>query len=175
MTPLQLMNWKSTALVSVVTVVVTWFRMSMPAPGPTSTTSVAAAPARTVLAASPDIVQQAARLEAQLHRQTEYRTPTRNPFRFVTPAPRAAVVVAPRVDVSPASPVEPPRPSVRLTGIATDVVDGAMVFTAIVNTSAGLQLVREGEMAGEYKVVKIEEESVELSAGDGSTLLLRLR
>jgi len=68
-------------------------------------------------------------------------------------------------------PPAPVRPTIKLRGIASDMVDGAMQRTAIVTTDAGLMLVREGEAAGTYRVTKIEDESVELTGPDGSLTL----
>jgi len=173
------MNWKSTAIVSSATVMATWFRMSTPAPTPAVSAPSVPPPAASVVAASADIAQQAARLEANLRAQAEYREPSRNPFRFTTPPSRALVRTVPSIDVAPPSPVVAadvaPSPAVRLEGIASDEANGGMVRTAILTTAAGLQLAREGEMVGEYRVTKIEEESVELTAADGTTLAVALK
>ena len=68
-------------------------------------------------------------------------------------------------------PPAPVRPTIRLRGIASDTVDGAVQRTAIITSDAGLMLVREGEAAGAYRVTKIEDESVELAGPDGSLTL----
>jgi hypothetical protein len=68
-------------------------------------------------------------------------------------------------------PPAPVRPAIRLRGIATDTVDGAIQRTAIITTDAALLLVREGEAAGAYRVTKIEEESVEFAGPDGALTL----
>jgi hypothetical protein len=125
--------------------------------------------------AIPDIARQAARLDANLHAQTEYHAPSRNPFRFGVRPPRPVARTAPSIAVvSPPPPVEPPPPAIRLAGIADDVIDGATVRTAILTTPDSLHLAREGEMAGTYRVTKIGEESAELVAADGTTLTVAL-
>jgi len=167
------MNWKSTVLVSGAGLVATVFGwVSTPTiPQRTPTRAVAPAAQPTVSAAS-DIQHEAARLQSRLAPEPAFREPSRNPFRFgqrVVPR-RAERVVAPQVqDTLPA--IAPVRPAIRLRGIATDTVDGAVQRTAIVTTDAALLLVREGEMAGVYRVTKIEEETVELTGPDGTLTL----
>ena len=81
--------------------------------------------------------------------------------------------MAPRVEPLPPPVPIVPRVTIQLRGIATDVVNGASEHTAIVTTDAGLLLVRQGEMAGEYRVAKIEDEAIELE-GPAGTLRLTL-
>jgi hypothetical protein len=67
-------------------------------------------------------------------------------------------------------------PVLSLTGIASDVVDGKAMRSAVVSLPAGVLIVREGEsVAGLYTVVAIGEDSIELeSTGDQSRRTLRL-
>ena len=73
--------------------------------------------------------------------------------------------------------VAPPQARVSLDGIATDVFDGQEQRTAILNTDSGVVLVKEGEqVAGQFRVVKIAADAVELvNVTDGSTLRIVLR
>jgi hypothetical protein len=103
-----------------------------------------------------------------------FRQPSRNPFRFgqhVAAARAEHAAPAPLQSTAPVVAPAPVRPTIRLRGIATDTVDGATQRTAIVTTDAGLLLVREGEMAGSYRVTKIDDESIELTGPDGSLTL----
>jgi hypothetical protein len=127
----------------------------------------------------PDIVEEANRLQARMRAVAVYREPARNPFRFgarqVAPPPAAAV--PPAVATALPAPA-PPRelPFVVLAGIATDMVSGAPERTAILTTTAGVVLVRAGEMVGaDYRVREVGEDAVVLeSPGDGSIRTLRL-
>jgi hypothetical protein len=167
------MNWKSTALVSGPAVVATWL-FSTPATAPTA----APTPARAVAtegsaAASSDIEQQAARLQAMLRADGDYTAPSRNPFRFSIPTPRPAAVIRP-VETVPAV-VPPAPPSIRLEGIALDGDDAAPERTAILGTASDVVLAKEGDAAGSYRVTKIEDDAVELEANDGAVLRLTLK
>jgi hypothetical protein len=169
-----LMNWKSTVLVSGAGLVATVFGwVTTPViPQRNPAPSAPAVAPRTIPAAA-DIQHEAARLQSRLAPETTYRQPSRNPFRFgVRVDRRAAERPAPLVQ-EPAVVIAPltARPTIRLRGIATDTVDGAMQRTAIITTDAGLLLVREGETAGAYRVTKIGDESVELSGPDGALTL----
>ena len=169
-----LMNWKSTVFVSGAGLVATVF-------GWVSTPTVpqrTPAPSRIAVTSPPvsaaaDIQHEAARLQSRLVPESTYRQPSRNPFRFGARVnPRASERPAPQLQepvvVIPPVPV---RPTIRLRGIASDTVDGAIQRTAIITTDAALLLVREGEAAGAYRVTKIEDESVELAGPDGPLML----
>jgi len=165
------MNWKWTAAVSGTGLVATWLGA---ASTPNRTATVV--PAATSTAVSPsahDIEQQAAHLQAAMRAHAEYIAPVRNPFAFVRHAPRRVTTAAPAaaVEVAPTV-VEPARPAIRLTGIATDVADGRTELTAILSTASDLMFLKEGESAGGYTVRTIDEHSVELVGPDGSITLL---
>lgn len=169
-----LMNWKSTVFVSGAGLVATVFGWvttpTIPQRSPASATRAVAQP---TVAAAADIQHEAARLQSRLVPDSIYRQPSRNPFRFgARVSPRAAErptpqLQAPVVVIPPA----PLQPTIRLRGIATDTVDGAIQRTAIITTDAALLLVREGEAAGAYRVTTIEDESVELTGPDGALTL----
>jgi len=168
------MNWKSTVLVSgtgLVATVFGWVSTPMiPQRAPAPSTTAVAQPA---VSPAADIQHEAARLQSRLMPDPTYRQPSRNPFRFgarVSPRSAARPAVQPQepVVVIPPAPVQP---TIHLRGIAADTVDGAVQRTAIITTAAGLVLVREGDAAGTYRVVKIEDEAVELTGPDGSLKL----
>jgi hypothetical protein len=169
-----LMNWKSTVLVSgagLVASVFGWVSTpTLPQRGPTPAAIPVAHP---TAPAAADIQHEAARLQSRLVPDATYRQPSRNPFRFASHlTPRAADrPIAPVQEPAIVLPPAPVRPTIKLRGIASDMVDGAIQRTAIVTTDAGLMLVREGEAAGTYRVTKIEDESVELTGPDGSLTL----
>jgi len=168
------MNWKSTVLVSGAGLVATVFGWVSTPTLPQRNPAPSAIPvAKPTASAAADIQHEAARLQSRLVPEPTYRQPSRNPFRFglrVTPraADRPTVPVQEPAIVLPPAPV---RPTIKLRGIASDMVDGAIQRTAIITTDAGLMLVREGEAAGAYRVTKIEDESVELTGPDGALTL----
>jgi hypothetical protein len=98
---------------------------------------------------------------------------TRNPFQFGKPAARERT---PQPVATPAALLQalaaPPRPSLSLSGIATD---GAK-RTAIISGDGQLYLVGEGEpVAGRYHVVTVDSDAVTLRSDDGEELRLVLR
>ena len=172
------MDWKSTAVISGVGVLATWF-YSMPAIHSPATGAIAPAarPAETAVSTI-DIQREADRLQVRVHQVPQYVETSRNPFRFgARPAPAAHP--SGTSGPAPAVPVVPPPapPSITLDGIATDVVDGQPQRTAILKTDAGVVLVREGEeVAGQFRVGKIASDAIELvKISDGSVLRLALR
>ena len=134
-----------------------------------------------------DIERQASRLAAAAplaeaggrpHVETE-APPARNLFRFQPrqSPPTARRVTAPtRPDPGPLVPPTPTPFPLRLTGIATDLVDGMAQRTAVVRSPSGLELAKDGELvAPGYRVVTVGESSIEverLSDGERPQLLL---
>ena len=166
----DLMTWKSaaTAALSGAGVLATWIGVLAP---PATSTREQTPAARAVPLQTPDIQRQAEHLQAHLHPAADYRPPARNPFRFVArSAPRR--IAAPVPAVVAAAPIEPARPSIRVSGIATDVVNGVTLRTAVLSTAAGIVIAREGESSDGYTVQKIDDQSVEVTTPDGSTVTL---
>jgi hypothetical protein len=166
-----MVNWKSTAAVSGAGLLLTWL-----ANGPAQQGAVA--PARTATRpaaarAGSDIQEQAERLRARMHASAAYSEPSRNPFRFrVKHASIAPVRTVAPENVVAALP--PPPPSIKLSGIAADTVDGQEQRTAILNTPGGLVFAHEGDdVAGQFRVSSISEDAVELIGPDGVVLRLR--
>jgi hypothetical protein len=170
--PRLLMNWKSTAAVSTVTVMATWLGLT-PSSHPAGTAAPAAIrPARATDSA--DIEEQAARLQSRLRGEAVYRDPTRNPFRFtvrplIPPArvsgpPAAPVAALSRVDVVPFT----------LSGMATDLVEGQPQRTAILSTGADVVFAKQGDRVGTYTVGRIDDTGVELIGADGTVRQLAL-
>jgi hypothetical protein len=119
-----------------------------------------------------DIQEQATRLAMRGNDRVEYAEPSRNPFRFATrPAPaRPAAPVREEIE-APAPPVAAPPP-IRVSGVST--MEGTRI--AYLVTVQGLLEVREGDtVPPDYRVSRIEEDAVELVAGDGTTRRLKLR
>ena len=177
------MSWKAYAAVSGAGLLATYL-FSVP---PAVTPGRQAPPRADSIGRRPqpafDIQEQAARLQMRVREEAEYREPSRNPFRFgarpvtrrpVTPSASPEEPVAPPPPSGPPPP--PPAPPIRLSGIATNTVDGVRQRSAILMTPAGILTVREGDAVGaEYKVVRIEEDAVELAAADGSSRRITLR
>jgi hypothetical protein len=174
------MTWKSTAVVSGAGLLSMWFAASPPLPARSPGAYAAQQVSPAAAATSSDIERQAARLQARLRREAEYREPARNLFRFrdraaATPAP--GIAPAPSAPEPVVAPPPPPPPIVTLSGIASDQVGDRTVRTAILSSPSGVLLVREGDdVLGQYRVAKITEDAVELTrVSDGTTLRVGLK
>jgi len=165
------MNWKSYAVASGATVLAGWLASVQPsnAPAGAQATQTAARPSSTPAAHAPtDIELQAMRLQARLRPERVYSEPARDPFRFAPRRPPGADARErdqPIGEAPPPAPVDlgPPAPTVSLSGIAEDQIDGRTVRTAVLSTPAGILIAREGEeILGYYRVTRIESEAVAL-------------
>lgn len=170
------MTWKLYAVVSAGAFVATYL-VSSPALEDRRPPASQPAPSSRPSATETDIEALAARLHVRQPVGTGYRTPGRDPFRFQPKATKPTMVAAP----APRPLVEAPAPApvlpvLTLSGIASDVVDGKPLRSAVLSAPAGVLIAREGEsVAGLYTVVAIGEESIELEAtADGSRRTLRL-
>jgi hypothetical protein len=173
------MTWKLYALASGGAFLATYAMSLGPSVGPANTPEPSAQqPAEIEYEVPSDFLEQAERLRARLSETPEYRQPERNAFRFGA-APRsnppessadAAPALAPPV-------VIPPRPPFSLAGIASDVVDGVTIYTAILSSFGGVLLVGEGDVvSGGYRVLRVDEAgvTVELPGGGGEQVTVRL-
>ena len=135
-------------------------------PAPSRATS---APAGTRI----DIREQAERLQTRVRPDVEYQEPSRNPFRFqARPAPRRQPASEPAVVAPPPAAEEPPPPPIRLSGVSAD--QGRR--TAYLVTVQGVLAVVEGDtVPPDYRVGRIDDDAIELVAGDGTTRRLMLR
>jgi hypothetical protein len=172
------MTWKSYAAVSGAGLLATYLVSSPPVVTPERVPPRRAAASGAAEAV--DIAEEASRLQVQVPRAAAYDEPSRNPFRF---APRQATrPPAPVEDDERQEPAAPapesiPQPTpVRVSGIATRVVNGERVREAILVTPAGVVGVREGAAVGtEYRVTRIDDTAVELTHNDGRVERLPLR
>jgi hypothetical protein len=187
------MTWKSYAAVSGATVLAGWLASAQPsnapagAPSPQTRSGSDPRVARggqtrmTAANAPTDIELQAMRLQARLRPGREYPQPMRDPFRFAARRTAAAPIEGDRIADASAPPAPanppPPAPTVSLSGIAEDQVDGRPVRAAVLSTPVGVLIVREGdEILGFYRVARIEPDAVELVAtGDGATRRISLK
>jgi hypothetical protein len=125
-----------------------------------------------------ELANEIERLHERLRPTTTPRQPARNLFSYAAPKgrPVAPAASVPRPALSEAAPVRPVPPPLKLSGIAEDTADGAVVRTAIISSRGQVVLVKEGENVDRYRVVKIGSEAVELNdLTDGSTLRLALK
>lgn len=123
-----------------------------------------------------DIREQADRLEARVRAEVEYQAPSRNLFRFsARQAPPSEPSPLPERDGAPPAAdvdVPPPPPPITLSGVSS----GEAGRTAYLMTVQGLITVREGDtVPPNYRVGRIEEDAIELTAADGTTRRLKLR
>lgn len=124
------------------------------------------------------VVPRAERLRE--HRaQTPAPSRGRNPFVY---APRVTSresygnrAVAPVAPPLPPMPEAPPMPAFRLSGIASEIKDGATVLTAIIIDNGTMVFAKTGEkLSNGYSVVKVEETSITLIDASGITQTIRL-
>ena len=172
------MTWKSYVLASGVTGLAAFMFSTPPAVAPRP---AAPAPPRSATPSPPvDIQAEAARLQARVREKetTEFLEPSRNPFRYVAPVRTARVPVREPdpVEVEAAPPVPAP-PTITFLAVAIRTgADGVRQRTAVVVTPAGLLEVREGDAVGsEYRVVRIEDDAIELATADGARRRIALR
>jgi hypothetical protein len=120
-----------------------------------------------------DIEQQALNLEARIRNESIYQEPARNPFRFGRGKPLAIPRDASAESAVEALPVEqgPPPLPMALIGVAIAQDAGADSRTAIFSTPSGVVLAREGdEILGRFRVVKVDESTVEFVTMSDGTL-----
>jgi hypothetical protein len=103
----------------------------------------------------------------------------RNPFVYGSRAPMRTTSRDRSPEIAaPAAPQEPPPPALpvfRLSGIASDVKDGATILTAIINDNGSLVFAKTGDkLSNGYSVVKVEEMSVTLVDASGVTQTIRM-
>jgi hypothetical protein len=110
------------------------------------------------------------------------RTPAtgRNPFAFGSRRPASTArqhdepMTAPTA-TAPSMLPQPPVPQYRLSGIASSLVDGAPVLTAIINDHGALAFVKTGDkLSNGYSVVRVEDTAVVIVDAAGVTQTLRL-
>jgi hypothetical protein len=106
--------------------------------------------------------------------------PGRNPFVFGQ-RPAFSGSRGRRASEPEPPPPPPPMPEIpvgpvfKLSGIASNKVDGAIVLTAIVNDNGSLAFVKPGDaLSNGYKVVSVDEISVVIVDASGVTQTLRL-
>ena len=170
------MNWKSTAVVSGASVLAAWLGVSSEAPvlHPAARTSAAAHVVRESVAVL-DIERQAAHLESRLPVRA-YSEPTRNPFKFgerqVTRRRRA--VAAPAALAPVPIPATPPPPPFTLAGMGGTEDTGVMQYTAVLSTSAGVVLAKQGDVVNGWTVDAVDEGGLTVRAADGRVERLSL-
>lgn len=170
------MTWKLYAIVSAGAFAATYLVSSPKTQVVARPVAAAAAqPARQSVSAT-EIEALAESLHRQMNRDAAYHAPGRDPFHFQARVQKQPAFVPPPAALPPPPLPAPPLPMLNLSGIASDVVDGKPQRSAVISLPAGVLIVREGDsVAGLYKVVAINEESIDLdSTADGSRRTLRL-
>jgi|SRR5687767_4203118 len=172
------MTWKSYVIASGAGLFATYLVSTPPASTPGRTPAVGQRSVAPQAAPVVDIQAEASRLQTRVREATEYQEPSRNPFRYLAPR-RAARPADPEPDIAAPETTLPPVPEpppITVAGIATKTVDGVRQRTAILITAAGTLEVNDGDAVGsEYRVVRVEEDAVELAAADGTRRRISLR
>jgi len=143
-------------------------------PPPAQTSRAARAPR-----SMPTVIPQAERLHERL-KTPPLPAPGRNPFVYGTHAPRPSSPAAGQrdeADVQRSAPVqlEPPAPMFKLSGVASNMENGATVLTAIVIDNGSMVFVKTGDkLSNGYSVVRVDELSMTLVDAAGVTQTIRL-
>lgn len=172
------MNWKSTAIIGVVSGTVVTL-LATAAPSLNGQRHPAAPPPPIDSHQGAALIAETARLRDRLH--TPAAPPsasTRNPFAFAGPAaaPRIARPGPAQSVAAPSSLDSVQPPPFTLVGLAEDRRSGSLVVTAILSSPGSLQFVKQGDrVEGGYRVADITAESVQLIGDDGRPLMLRLK
>src|SRR5688572_906030 len=170
------MTWKSYATVSGAGLLATYLFSAPPAVAPGRAPAARPEAVTGSAPSSADIQEQAARLQTRVRAETPYRPPARNPFRFAArPTVRAPEPIPEAPAAIPSAPAPPPPPPIRLSGIVTNTVGGVRQRAAVLSTPDGVVTAREGETAGAYRIVRVDEDAVEVVGPDGTTRRLNLR
>ena len=102
----------------------------------------------------------------------------RNPFVFGSRMTSGRTELRERAserEVAPLAPAEPPLPVFRLSGIASNAENGAVVLTAILIDNGSMVFAKAGDkLSNGYSVVRVEEMSVTLVDSSGITQTIRL-
>jgi Tfp pilus assembly protein PilP len=172
------MTWKSYVIASGAGLLATYLVSTPPPTAPGRTPAVGQSTAAPQAAPTVDIQAEASRLQTRVREAVEYQEPSRNPFRYA--ARRRVASPDPEPDIPPEPDptlhLLPEPPAITVAGIVTKTVDGVRRRTAILITAAGPLEVSEGDAVGaEYRVVRVEEDAVELTAGDGTRRRISLR
>lgn len=174
------MTWKSYAAVSGAGLLATYLFSTPPIGVPDRAPARSTPVARGTSGPRIDISEEASRLQVRQREDVRYDEPSRNPFRFgarhVARPPARVEEAAPPEPVFTPPPPLPQPPPIRVSGIATNSVDGTRQRSAILVTPAGVVSVREGDAVGtEYRVTRIDEDAVELTGVDGGIRRIPLR
>lgn len=114
--------------------------------------------------------QQVDRLRERLTNPPSYPSPARDPFRFGARAepPRPKPQSMAPAMVERATPVALPAMP-KLVAIATNVVDGMLVRTAVLSLGDDLQIVKAGDVFANFSVRSVGIDAVEIADANGQT------
>jgi hypothetical protein len=153
-----------------------------PASSPPPPRPVTAADLAPIAQTTPVVEQvdaQVERLRERLATPPAYPAPVRDPFTYGTrpdqPRAKAAAPSAAPATIAE-KPAIPAPPLPRVIAIATDVVDGALVRTAVLALGEDFQVVKSGETFSKFVVRSVGIDVVELSdPASGSIVTISLQ
>jgi hypothetical protein len=174
------MNWRRSALLGCLAVLVTVLVSSAPAPPRDMAPSAPRSSDRNAVrpAAPFEADEVAARLRARSTTAPAPRSPGRNPFDFEQPPQKPAAIPAhAAAPALPTAPLVPPPPPLTLSGIAETQQGDRLVRTAMIAGAGPLLFAKVGDkLANRYDVTAIGPDIVELrDSTDGRVLKLVLR
>ena len=166
---------RSVGLIAAAAVAAGWLGASLTTETPAAQMQVSAAPPRAQAAV---VMPRAERLREHAPAAPQPKG-SRNPFVYGQRVARPAIPTFSRAEAPAAveAPVAlpPPAPIFRLSGIASNTENGAVVLTAIISDNGSLVLAKIGEkLSNGYSVSGVDERSVTLADATGATIILRL-
>jgi hypothetical protein len=169
------MRPRTVALVATMSLALGWLASSMVSPAAPAAQPGASRGPRPIGVTEPP-APYTEQLRKKLEAKPRSPSPQRNLFVFGgrrAPAPRR---VDPDPPPAPFVPRAPAVPTFSLTGVASSVVDGQTVHTAIIKSDGGLQFVKAGDqLPGGYKVTRVEEGYALIMNAAGVEQTIRLR
>ena len=149
-----------------------------PAAAPPRPPVVSAAELTAIAQAKPvvDAVdEQVDRLRDRLNSPPAYPAPTRDPFRYGARAePSRPKPSAPAL-AEHATVVPPPPTLPKLVAIATNVVEGTLVRTAVLSLGDDIQIVKPGDAYANFSVHSVGIDVVEITDANGKTFKISLQ
>lgn len=121
-----------------------------------------------------------AQLRQKLDEHPRSPVPGRNPFTFgsrhaPSSAPYSRSPVRPTAPEAVPVPAPPPLAMFRLSGVAVNEKDGAVVLTAILIDNGSMIFAKAGDtLSGGHRVVRVEEKAIVIADAAGVEQILRL-
>lgn len=175
---LPMIRPRTVVLIGAISLVSGWMAGTMTSPAPQE------APAQRQTGPRPlglsAVTPYTAQLQRKLDEQPRSPVPGRNPFVFGSRRPYAGAPIsraeAPAMEPeSRPAPAPPPLPAFKLSGIASNEKDGAVVLTAILIDNGSMVFAKTGDkLSGGHSVLRVEEKAIVIVDAAGVEQIVRL-